>query len=112
MNVTSPRLEVSIRAYLVPHLKQDGFSGSGRTFRRVTNNWIQVVNVQSSRYGGAVRDQLGAPILVRPRLFRESSQPKEDPRTALRLPASVSRKDGIGSMVGLWLNTGQYGFGR
>ncbi len=52
MSEPVPRLEGAIRSHLVPHLKHDGFSGSGRTFRRVANGWIQIVNVQSSRYGG------------------------------------------------------------
>jgi hypothetical protein len=47
-----PRLETSIRSCLVPHLREDHFAGSGRTFRRLVNGWIQVVNVQGSRYGG------------------------------------------------------------
>jgi hypothetical protein len=49
---TVPRLEVAIRSHLLPHLKNDEFSGSGRTFRGIANGWIQVVNVQGSRYGG------------------------------------------------------------
>jgi Domain of unknown function (DUF4304) len=54
MNQTSmPRLETAIRSILAPHLREDGFSGSGRTFRRVRNSWIQVVHVQGSRSGGS-----------------------------------------------------------
>ena len=59
MTPTSPRLEISIRTHLLPHLKEDGFSGSGRTFRRVINDWIQVVNVQGSKYGEKFAINLG-----------------------------------------------------
>lgn len=52
MSDPAPRLETSIRRYLGPHLREDGFAGSGRTFRRLTNGLIQVVGVQGSRYGG------------------------------------------------------------
>lgn len=52
MSDSVPRLETAIRNRLVPHLREDGFKGSGRTFRRVVNGWIQIVNVQGSRYGG------------------------------------------------------------
>jgi hypothetical protein len=65
MSSFTPRLETSIRTYLLPHLKEDSFTGSGRTFRRVTNGWIQVVNVQGSRYGGQFAVNLGIhPTLI------------------------------------------------
>lgn len=59
MSAPTPRLETSIRAYLQPHLKEDGFRGSGRTFRRLVHGLIQVVNVQGSRYGGQFAINLG-----------------------------------------------------
>lgn len=52
MSDPAPRLETSIRRCLGPYLREDGFTGSGRTYRRLTNGLIQVVNVQGSRYGG------------------------------------------------------------
>lgn len=48
----APRLEISIKEHLAPLLRADGFSGSGRTFRRVVGDFVQVINVQGSRYGG------------------------------------------------------------
>jgi hypothetical protein len=54
-----PRLESSIRGHLSPVLKSDGFLGSGRTFRRLTGDFIHVVNVQGSRYGGMFAVNLG-----------------------------------------------------
>ncbi|HAB16771.1 MAG TPA: DUF4304 domain-containing protein [Verrucomicrobiota bacterium] len=59
MSAATPRLEVSIRAHLFPQLKEDGFSGSGRTFRRVISGSIQVVNVQGSRDSGQFAINLG-----------------------------------------------------
>lgn len=47
------RIESPIRTKLAPLLREDGFSGSGRTYRRSIGGWIQVVNVQGSRYGGS-----------------------------------------------------------
>ena len=52
MSDSAPRLETAIRKHFLPHLREDGFAGSGRTFRRVVNGLIQVVNVQGSRFGG------------------------------------------------------------
>jgi hypothetical protein len=45
MTNEAPQLEASIRKHLVPLLRQDGFSGSGRTFRRVAGDFIEVLNV-------------------------------------------------------------------
>lgn len=45
-------MESAIREHFAPVLREDGFAGSGRTFRRVVGGWIHVVSVQGSRYGG------------------------------------------------------------
>ncbi len=54
-----PRLESSIRGHLSPVLKSDGFLDSGRTFRRLSGDFIHVVNIQGSRYGGMFAVNLG-----------------------------------------------------
>ena len=54
-----PRLESSIKDHLSPVLKSDGFLGSGRTFRRVSEDLIHVVQVQGSRFGGKFAVNLG-----------------------------------------------------
>lgn len=66
MNASSPRLESSIRAHLRPLLKDDGYAGSGRTFRRVRNNLVQIVNVQGFSYGGRFAINLGVQPLAIP----------------------------------------------
>ncbi|KRR25440.1 hypothetical protein CQ14_10720 [Bradyrhizobium lablabi] len=53
------RLESSIKEHLAPVLKDDGFVGSGRTFRRISGDLIHVVQVQGSRYGGQFAVNLG-----------------------------------------------------
>ncbi|GAC1377998.1 MAG: hypothetical protein NVSMB40_18020 [Aquirhabdus sp.] len=45
------RIESAIKNHLAPALRKDGFTGSGRTFRRIRGDYIHVVNVQGSRYG-------------------------------------------------------------
>jgi hypothetical protein len=52
-------LEKSIRSQFAPSLREDGFSGSGRTFRRLAGDMIQVVQVQGSRWGGQFAVNLG-----------------------------------------------------
>ena len=66
MNAAVPKLETAIRAVLVPQLREDGFAGSGRTFRRAVNGCVQVVNVQGSRYGGRFAINLGLQPLAIP----------------------------------------------
>jgi Domain of unknown function (DUF4304) len=57
--MTLPRLEISIRRILTPVIRQDGFRGSGRTFRRIVGDTVQVLNVQGSQYGGKFAINLG-----------------------------------------------------
>lgn len=57
--MTSPRLESSIVRILAPVIRQDGFRGSGRTFRRIIGDTVQIVNVQGSSYGGQFAINLG-----------------------------------------------------
>jgi hypothetical protein len=59
MSEPTPRLEPSIREHLGPVLKNDGFSGSGRTYRRISGDLIHVVQVQGSRYGKRFAINLG-----------------------------------------------------
>jgi hypothetical protein len=73
----TPRLENSIRAYLLGYLKEDGFTGSGRSFRRLTNGLIQVVNVQGSTYGGQFAINLGVQPITVPDALGNSSDPKK-----------------------------------
>jgi hypothetical protein len=66
------RIETIIKAHFAPTLRAEGFTGSGRTFRRTRNGQIHVVNIQGSSYGGqfainlaiqpiAIPDGLGNP---------------------------------------------------
>ncbi|MFT4253168.1 MAG: DUF4304 domain-containing protein [Caulobacter sp.] len=49
-----PKLEPSIRAILAPVLAEDGFSGSGRAFRRLDRDLTLIVEVGGTRYGGEI----------------------------------------------------------
>jgi len=77
MSERAVRLEDAIKKCLVPYVRQDGFTGSGRTFRRVINGWIQVVNVQGSRYGGQFAINLGLQPLAIPDVLGNTSDPKK-----------------------------------
>ncbi len=47
------RFHQLLRRDLSPLLRADGFKGSGTTFRRLTGDRIDAVNIQGSRYGGS-----------------------------------------------------------
>jgi len=59
MNAATPRLEGSIRKYLAPILREDGFSGSGRCFRRSVGGFIHIVQVWGWRHGGEFTINIG-----------------------------------------------------
>jgi Domain of unknown function (DUF4304) len=77
MNTTAPRLEAAIKEHLAPELRADGFLGSGRTYRRALNGWLQVVNVQGSRYGGSFAINLAVHPLAIPDLRGNDPDPKK-----------------------------------
>jgi hypothetical protein len=72
----APRIEPAIRDHLAPLLRKDGFSGSGRTFRRTGGGWIHVVNVQGSRYGGQFAVNLALQPVSIPDLRGNTPDPK------------------------------------
>ena len=76
MNSSTPRLEASIRAHLASVLREDGFAGSGRTYRRVVDDWVHVVNVQGSRHGGSFAINLA----IHPQRVPDSIGRAVDPR--------------------------------
>ena len=71
------RLEISIKDHLSPILRADGFTGSGRTFRRVTGDFVQVLNVQGSQTGGQFAINLGIQPLRIPDVRGEKTDPKK-----------------------------------
>ena len=52
MTARSPRLEEAIRLHFAPLLRANGFTGTGRTFRRVEDDAAHVVNDEGFWYGG------------------------------------------------------------
>jgi hypothetical protein len=76
MSTATPRIESAIREHLAPVLRADGFAGSGRTFRRVVGEWIHVVNVQGSRYGG----QFAVNLAVHPTTIPDVRGGAPDPK--------------------------------
>lgn len=73
----TPRLETAIRMALAPALRDDGFSGSSRTFRRTCGAWVQVLNVQGSRRGGSFAINLAVHPLSIPDVTGNMPDPKK-----------------------------------
>lgn len=59
MNEKVPELRHSIREILAPELRKDGFRGSGMTYYRTANEFIQILNVQLSKWDGKFAINLG-----------------------------------------------------
>lgn len=64
-----PSLEASIKVRLAPALREDGFSGSGRNFRRLNGDMIDLLQIQGSMGGDAFYINLaiqpvGAPCVL------------------------------------------------
>ena len=74
---TPPRLETAIRAALAPLLRQEGFAGSGRRFYKCTGQWIQIITVQGSRYGGSFAVNLGLHFASAPDLAGNPPDPRK-----------------------------------
>jgi hypothetical protein len=53
------KLEDALKSQLAPVLRANDFKGSGRTYRRVTNRLIQIVNIQGSQWGNGFALNLG-----------------------------------------------------
>lgn len=59
------RIETTIKLRFAPTLRAEGFTGSGKTFRRIRNGQIHVVNIQGSRHGSQFAINLGIqPIAI------------------------------------------------
>lgn len=76
MSRTPLQLEPLIRKYLLPLLKNDGFAGSGRTFRRIDHDAIHLVNVQGFSYGGRLAINLAVHPLDLPDMAGGPPSPK------------------------------------
>ena len=72
---TAPRLETALRSILVPILKKDGFRGSGRKYYKHSGQWLQLLNVQGSRYGGSFAVNLAIHYATAPDLVGNPPDP-------------------------------------
>ena len=55
----TPRLRNSVRDILAPELRKDGFRGSGNNYYREINEFVQIINLQKSKWGHRFAINLG-----------------------------------------------------
>ena len=74
-NLGKGQLEDSIKEILAPILREDGFKGSGRVYRRVVGELINIVSVYSSRHGGQFAIHMGIHPLAVPDVLGNAANP-------------------------------------
>ena len=52
MTIEKLSIDDAIKAHFAPMLRAEGFTGFAKSFRRVQNGHVHVVNIQGSSYGG------------------------------------------------------------
>lgn len=77
MEPRKPRLEPAIRHHFAPLLRAEGFTGSGHTYRRLVGQWIHVVNVQGSLYGG----EFAVNLAIQPISVNDTNDNPPNPKT-------------------------------
>jgi len=83
-----PRLESVIKVHFAPTLRADGFVGSGRTFRRIRNGQIHLINVQSSSFGG----QFAINLAIQPIAIPDVLGNEPDPRKIVERVCELRRR--------------------
>lgn len=69
-------MQAAIRAELSAELRADGFSGSGRTFRRTKDGLVHLLNIQGSKSGGSFAINLAIQPLGIPDVLGNSPDPQ------------------------------------
>lgn len=72
----TPRLETFVRSVLAPCLREEGFQGSGRSYRRLGDGWIRAVGVQAWRSGGSFTIEIGVHPIALPDVIDRPVDPK------------------------------------
>lgn len=83
-------MEAIIKVQFAPTLRADGFTGSGKTFRRTRNGQIHVINVQGSTYGGQFAVNLAIQPLAIPDLLGNEPDAKKISERACELRRRLS----------------------
>lgn len=86
-------LETSIRLHFAPSLREDGFKGTGRNYRRVTEGLISVVQIQGARAGGSFAVNLAVHPRGVPDVLNRASDPERPEDCELRTRLTEGKSD-------------------
>lgn len=90
MFIETTRIETIIKVHLAPELRAEGFTGSGRTFRRTRDGQIHVVNIQGSSYGGQFAINLAIQPVAVPDVLGNAPAPKKIAESACEFRRRLS----------------------
>jgi hypothetical protein len=90
LTIETTRIETIIKVHFAPTLRAQGFTGSGRTFRRTRNGQIHVVNIQGSSYGGQFAINLAIQPLAIPDVLGNEPDAKKIVESACELRRRLS----------------------
>ena len=74
---SGPNLSGLIRQHLAPVLRADGFTGSGRSFRKNHTDWLLVLTLETSRAGNAFALHVGIQPKFAPDTLGKPVDPKK-----------------------------------
>lgn len=74
---SGPNLSGLIRQHLAPVLRADGFTGSGRSFRKNHADWLVVLTLETSRAGNAFALHVGIQPKFAPDTLGKAVDPKK-----------------------------------
>src|SRR5262245_39873927 len=75
-SASQPQLKTAVSAVLAPRLREDGFKGTGRAYRRVIDGWIHALGVQAWRSGGSFCIEIGVHPIALPDVVDRPIDPK------------------------------------
>ncbi len=75
--VSSYSIEQAWRDHFAPVVRELGFKGSGRHFRKIEGGFVQAVNLQGSQYGGKFAVNLGLQPFGIPNVVGDEFDPKK-----------------------------------
>jgi hypothetical protein len=87
------RIELAWRDHLAPVLREAGFKGSGRHFRRIVNGFAECISLQGSRYGGKFAINLGIQPLSIPDVMGNDVDPRKIDEISCEFRRRLSETD-------------------
>lgn len=88
-------LNTAIRQKLAPALRADGFVGSGRNFRKIQQDWLTILNIETSRSGDAFTLNIGVHPCAFPDVLGRVIEPKKMKVQLCEFRTRLSAEEGV-----------------